>query len=154
MPIHPLPPERGPRLGVLIDAENLTGAHAPQLMRLVRQIGRPIIRRAYGDWTTSQLDLWKQHLHPLAIRPYQQFRYRRCKNASDAALIMDAMDMLHQRRVDAFCIVSSDSDFTGLAARIQERDVPVYGFGQRDTAHAFIAACNRFTYLDEAEQGS
>lgn len=153
MPIHTFPPVLGPRLAVLIDAENLSGAHAPKLMALVRQMGRPIIRRAYGDWTTSQLDLWKQHLHPLAIRPYQQFRDRRCKNASGAALIMDAMDMLYQRRVDAFCIVSSDSTFTGLAARIQERNVPVYGFGQRDTAQAFKAACDEFTCLDGVEQG-
>ncbi|MBU7574430.1 MAG: NYN domain-containing protein [Hydrogenophaga sp.] len=152
MPIHPSPPVPSLRLAVLIDAETLSGAHAPQLMKLARQLGRPIIRRAYGDWTTSRLDLWKQHLHPLAIWPHQHFRYRRCKNASDAALIMDAMELLCLRRADAFCIVSSNSGFAGLAARIQARGVPVYGFGQRDTAHAFIAACNRFMYPDQAEQ--
>jgi uncharacterized LabA/DUF88 family protein len=145
---------RQPRLAVLIDAENLSGAHAPQLMSLVARLGKPIIRRAYGDWTTSQLTLWKSMVHTLAIRPYQQFHYRRSKNASDAALIMDAMELLHQRRVDGFCLVSSDSDFTGLAARIQEAGVPVYGFGRRDTAQAFMAACDAFTYLDSVESAA
>jgi len=140
---------RQPRLAVLIDAENLSGAHAARLMSLVKALGNPIIRRAYGDWTSSQLMLWKGVLHTLAIRPCQQFHYRRSKNNSDAALIMDAMELLHQRRVDGFCLVSSDSDFTGLAARIQEGGVPVYGFGQRDTSAPFMAACDEFMYLDE-----
>jgi hypothetical protein len=144
---------RQPRLAVLIDAENLSGAHAARLMSLVKELGKPIIRRAYGDWTSSQLVLWKSVLHTLAIRPCQQFHYRRSKNVSDAALIMDAMELLHQRRVDGFCLVSSDSDFTGLAARIQEGGVAVYGFGQRDTSAPFMAACDEFMYIDVPAQG-
>lgn len=144
---------RPPRLAVLIDAENLSGAHAARLMSLVKERGQPIIRRAYGDWTSSQLALWKSVLHTLAIRPCQQFHYRRSRNASDAALIMDAMELLHERRVEGFCLVSSDSDFTGLAARIQEVGLPVYGFGQRDTSAPFMAACDEFMYLDEPATG-
>ncbi len=142
---------RLPRLALLIDAENLSGAHAQRLMAMVKQLGRPIIRRAYGDWTTSHLALWKGVLHSLAIRPCQQFNYRTGRNASDAALIIDAMELLYQRRVDGFCLGSSDSDFTGLAARIQEASVPVYGFGQRDAAAPFKAACDEFMYLDAAD---
>jgi len=88
-------------------------------------------------------------LHTLAIRPCQQFRYTKGKNATDSALIMDAMELLHARSVDAFCIVSSDSDYTGLAGRIQEAGLRVYGLGQRCTAAAFVAACDAFVYLDE-----
>lgn len=144
------PPQR--RLALLIDAENLSGEYAPQLMKRVQALGQPIVRRAYGDWTTPQLNLWKNVLHPLAIRPFQQFHYRRGRNATDAALIMDAMDLLHQRSVDGFCLGSSDSDFTGLAARIQEAGLPVYGFGQRNAARAFVAACDEFVYLDVASE--
>lgn len=142
---------RRPRLALLIDAENLSGAHAQRLMAMVKQLGQPIIRRAYGDWTTSHLALWKGVLHALAIRPYQQFHYRNGRNASDAALIIDAMELLHQRRVDGFCLVSSDSDFTGLAARIQEAGVPVYGFGRRNAAAPFKAACDEFRFLEAAD---
>ena len=126
------PPPRNPsplmaraRLAVLIDAENVSGNRAEHLMQLVRERARPTVRRAYGDWTNTTLASWKKYLHPLAIRPVQQFHYTQGKNASDATLIMDAMELLHMRRVDGFCIVSSDSDFEGLASRLQESGLMV-----------------------------
>lgn len=139
-----------PRLAVLIDADNAHASQATQLMLLVARYGKPTVRRAYGDWTTTQLMPWKKLLHPLAIRPCQQFRFTKNKNATDSALIMDAMELLHARIVDGFCIVSSDSDYTGLAGRIQEAGLVVYGFGQRETAAAFVAACDAFVFLDSA----
>lgn len=138
-----------PRLAVLIDAENAHASQVPQLMRLVAEQGKPTVRRAYGDWTTTQLAPWKRVLHTMAIRPCQQFRYTKGKNATDAALIMDAMEILQARSVEGICIVSSDSDYTGLAGRIQEAGMAVYGFGQRSTAAAFVAACDEFVFLDE-----
>lgn len=141
------------RLGLLIDAENFSGAHAPQMLARVKRLGRPIVRRAYGDWTTSQLMPWKGVLHTLAIRPCQQFHYRNGRNASDAALIMDAMEMLYERRVDGLCIASSDSDFTGLAARYQEAGLRVFGFGLSRAAAPFKAACDAFFCLDAPEEG-
>jgi uncharacterized LabA/DUF88 family protein len=145
----PATPHR-PRLAVLIDAENAYAAQATQLMALIADHGKATVRRAYGDWTTTQLAPWKKILHTMAIRPCQQFRYTKGKNASDSALIMDAMELLHARSIDGFCIVSSDSDFTGLAGRIQEAGLPVYGFGQRETNAAFVAACDAFVFLDAA----
>ncbi|MES2972123.1 MAG: NYN domain-containing protein [Pseudomonadota bacterium] len=139
-----------PKLAVLIDAENARAAHAPQLMQIIGQYGKPIIQRAYGDWTTTQLTRWKNLLNALSIRPFQQFRYARHKNSSDAALLMDAMELLYTRSdLDGFCIVSSDSDYIGLAARIRERGLMAYGFGDRTTMRAFVAACDEFIYLDE-----
>ena len=138
-----------PRLAVLIDAENARAAQAEQLMARVAQLGKATAKRAYGDWTTSQLMPWKKLLHPLSIRPCQQFRFTKGKNATDSALIMDAMELLLARSVDGFCIVSSDSDYTGLAARIQEAGLAVYGFGQRCAAASFVAACDEFVFLDD-----
>ena len=138
-----------PRLAVLIDAENARAAQAAQLMAMVARFGKATARRAYGDWTTTQLAPWKKLLHTLSIRPCQQFRFTKGKNATDSALIMDAMELLHARSVEGFCIVSSDSDYTGLAARIQETGLAVYGFGQRCTAASFVAACDEFIFLDD-----
>lgn len=140
------------RLGLLIDAENLSRVHAPRILAQVRQLGRPIVRRAYGDWTTSQLTLWKGFLDTLAIRPCQQFHYRNGRNASGAALIMDGMEMLHYRRLDGLCLASSDSDFTDLVARYQEADLPVFGFGLSNAPAPFKAACDAFFCLDMPEQ--
>ena len=116
-----------PRLAVLIDAENISPAWSAQLMAQVAERGAATIRRAYADWTSPYLASWKKPLNALAIRPCQQFNYTRRKNATDSALIMDAMELLHarERRVDGFCIVSSDSDYTGLAGRIREQPVPL-----------------------------
>ena len=136
------------RLAVLIDAENAHAAQTTRLMTRISGYGKPTVRRAYGDWTTTQLAPWKKVLHTHAIRPCQQFRYIKGKNSTDSALIMDAMELLHTRSVEGFCIVSSDSDYTGLAGRIQEAGLMVYGFGQSTTAAAFVAACDAFVFLD------
>ncbi len=146
LPLHP----QRPRLAVYIDAENVSGQHAEQLMRLVNQRGRPTVCRAYGDWTTDFLLSWKKWLHPLGIRPMQQFHYSQGKNASDAALIMDVLERLHQGQVDGICIASCDSDFVGLAARAREHGHMVYGFGQHGASPAFVAACDEFVFLDGA----
>lgn len=143
-----------PRLAVLIDAENVSGNRAAHLMQLVNERGRPTVCRAYGDWTTNTLASWKKSLHPLAIRPVQQFHYSQGKNASDAALIMDAMELLMLSRVDGFCIVSSDSDFVGLVCRIQESGHMVHGFGQQGASPAFVAACDEFVCLSDTAQGA
>ncbi len=140
-----------PRLALLIDAENARAAQLPQVMAYVAGYGKPTVRRAYGNWMTPQLAPWKKLMQPLCIRPCQQFQHTKSKNAADIALVMDAMDLLHQRTVDGFCIVSSDSDYTGLATRIQEAGLPVHGFGQRETAPCFVAACETFVFLDAPE---
>ncbi len=138
-----------PNLAVLIDAENISASHIPMIMeKITTCYGNAAVRRAYGDWTTNQLMPWKNTLENQALRPSQQFRYIKGKNSSDGALIMDAMELLHAREVEGFCIVSSDSDFTGLATRIREKGLRVYGFGMQQTIRAFVAACDEFVYLD------
>jgi uncharacterized LabA/DUF88 family protein len=139
---------RRPRLTLLIDAENLSARKALRLMSHVADRGDPIIRRAYADWTNPRHLAWRRMLHALAIRPMQQFLYAHHKNASNAALIMDAMELRAQRpRLDGICIASCDSDFTGIAGRIREADIAVYGFGRPDASPAFVAACDAFVYL-------
>lgn len=139
---------RRPRLAVLIDAENLSARKALRLMSHVTDRGDPIIRRAYADWTNPRQAGWRRMLHELAIRPVQQFHYAHQKNASDSALIMDAMEILHRRpRLDGICIASCDSDFTGAAGRIREADIAVHGFGRPDASPAFMAACDSFVFL-------
>lgn len=140
-----------PRVGLLIDAENARAAQMPQVMTCAKALGRITQRRAYGEWTGPQLQPWRKVLEAHAIRPCQQFRHARNKNASDIALIMDAMELLHQRAVDVFCIVSSDCDYAGVAGRIREAGLSVYGFGQPGTLPAFVAACDGFLFLDEAD---
>jgi len=141
---------RPPRLALLIDAENMSWTCCDAVMKLAAERGNVLIRRAYGDWTNPHLIAWRKVLEVHVIRPVQQFHYRNGKNASDSALIMDMMEMLHapQRQVDGFCIVSSDSDYTGVATRAREADVPVYGFGRSDAAKSFVAACHAFVALD------
>ncbi len=140
-----------PRLAVLIDAENANAAHAPALMQKIRDsFGNPTIRRAYGDWTTPQLTPWKKLLLPLGLRPYQQFPLGRGKNTTDFALVMDAMELIYSGKVQGICIVASDCDYIGLAGRIQEAGLSVYGFGQRGcTMAGFVAACDAFVFLDD-----
>lgn len=133
---------------MLIDAENASAAHVDKVMTHARAYGRPTVRRAYGNWMTTQLAPWKKVMQRLGIQPCQQFQHMKGKNASDIALVMDAMQLLHERRVDGFCLMSSDSDFTGLVMRIQEYGLPVYGFGRHDTVHTFAAACDVFAYVD------
>jgi hypothetical protein len=137
-----------PTLAVLIDSDNAQAAVISDLLAEVAQVGTATVKRAYGDWTTPQLGSWKDVLNVHAIVPVQQFSYTTGKNATDSALSIDAMDLLHGGRVDGFCLVSSDSDFTRLATRIREQGLLVIGFGERKTPKAFVAACDRFLYTD------
>jgi hypothetical protein len=137
-----------PNLAVLIDSDNAQAAVISDLLAEVAQVGTATVKRAYGDWTTPQLGSWKDVLNVHAIVPVQQFSYTTGKNATDSALIIDAMDLLHGGRVDGFCLVSSDSDFTRLATRIREQGLLVIGFGERKTPKPFVAACDRFLYTD------
>src|SRR5690606_15788027 len=114
----------------------------------IARYGTANIKRAYGDWTTTNLRGWKEVLHKLAIQPIQQFSYTSGKNATDSSLIIDAMDLLHAGGLNGFCLVSSDSDFTRLAIRIREAGLLVYGFGEKKTPEAFIAACDKFVYVE------
>lgn len=134
------------RLAVLIDADNAQAALADALFAEIARYGSATVRRAYGDWTTTNLTQWKDTLLKLAIQPIQQFRYTTGKNATDSALIIDAMDLLYSGNFDGFCIVSSDSDFTRLATRLRESGQVVYGFGRPDTPTPFVAACDKFVY--------
>ena len=136
------------KLAVLIDADNAQASVIRELLAEVSRYGTATIKRAYGDWTTTNLKSWKEILHTMAIQPIQQFSYTSGKNATDSALIIDAMDVLHTNAVDGFCLVSSDSDFTRLATRIREAGLVVYGFGQRKTPEPFVAACDKFIYTE------
>jgi hypothetical protein len=143
-----------PNLAVLIDSDNAQAAVISDLLAEVAQVGTATVKRAYGDWTTPQLGSWKEVLNVHAIVPVQQFSYTTGKNATDSALIIDAMDLLHSGRVDGFCLVSSDSDFTRLATRIREQGLLVIGFGERKTPKPFVAACDRFLYTDILRRGN
>jgi NYN domain/OST-HTH/LOTUS domain len=126
----------------------LTPILTTELLEEIAKFGTPTVKRAYGDWTTPQLAGWKEELLRHAIQPMQQFAYTRGKNSTDSALIIDAMDLLYAGNVEGFVIVSSDSDFTRLATRLREAGMTVYGLGRRNTPTAFVAACDRFIYLD------
>lgn len=135
-------------LAVLIDADNAAPSIVDGLLSEVAKYGVASVKRIYGDWTGQSLSGWKKHLISHAIQPIQQFAYTRGKNATDAAMIIDAMDLLYSNRFDGFCLVSSDSDFTRLAARIREAGLTAYGFGERKTPESFVAACDKFIYTD------
>lgn len=137
-----------PRLAVLVDAENAQLAILSGLLAEIARIGTASVKRVYGDFTSPALASWREQLLAHSIQPVQQFRNTVHKNASDSALIIDAMDLLHSKRFDGFCIVSSDSDFTRLASRIREEGIMVYGFGEQKTPSSFIAACDKFTYTE------
>ena len=136
------------RLAVLIDADNAQASICPELLAEISKFGVASVKRAYGDWTTTNLKGWKAHLHQYAIQPIQQFSYTQGKNSTDSSLIIDAMDLLHERGLDGFCLVSSDSDFTRLANRIRESGLVVYGFGEKKTPEPFVAACDKFVYTE------
>lgn len=136
------------KLAVLIDADNAQSSIVQELLAEVSRHGVASVKRAYGDWTTTNLKGWKDTLHRMAIQPMQQFSYTAWKNSTDSSLIIDAMDLLHGGRLDGFCLVSSDSDFTRLANRIREAGLVVYGFGEKKTPEAFVAACDRFVYTE------
>ncbi|BEV07802.1 NYN domain-containing protein [Methylophilus sp. DW102] len=139
---------QNPRLAVLIDADNAQAAIIEGLLSEVAKFGIASVKRIYGDWTTPNLGQWKTTLLNHSIQPIQQFRYTTGKNATDSAMIIDAMDLLYSGALDGFCIVSSDSDFTRLASRIRESGKRVYGFGEKKTPSAFVAACDRFIYTE------
>ena len=136
------------KLAVLIDADNAQPAICQELLAEISKFGVASVKRAYGDWTTTNLKGWKSHLHKHAIQPVQQFSYTQGKNSTDSSLIIDAMDLLHEGRLDGFCLVSSDSDFTRLANRIRESGLVVYGFGEKKTPEPFVAACDKFVYTE------
>jgi uncharacterized LabA/DUF88 family protein len=135
-------------LALLIDGDNVSAKVIVGLMAEIANYGTASVRRIYGDWTSPYLSSWKPCLLQHSILPIQQFAYTTGKNATDGAMIIDAMDLMYTGRFSAFCIVSSDSDFTRLAARIREQGITVYGFGERKTNSAFIAACDKFMYFD------
>ena len=141
---HLWPPTPTKKLAVLIDADNAQASVIQELLAEVSRYGTATIKRAYGDWTTINLKGWKELLHTMAIQPIQQFAYTSRKNATDSALIIDAMDVLHADSVDCFCLVSSNSDFTRLATRIREAGLVVCGFGERKTPEPYVAACDKF----------
>lgn len=136
------------KLAVLIDADNAQASVIHDLLAEVSRYGVVSVKRAYGDWTTSNLRSWKEVLHKLAIQPVQQFSYTMGKNSTDSSLIIDAMDLLHSGNLDGFCLVSPDSDFTRLATRIREAGLTVYGFGEKKTPEAFVAACDKFSFTE------
>ena len=140
--------ENAARLAVLIDADNAQPSIIEGLLAEVAKYGTAHVKRAYGDWTRSNLSGWKEQLLAQSIQPIQQFAYTRGKNATDAAMVIDAMDLLYSGRFDGFCLVSSDSDFTRLASRLRESGLTVYGFGERKTPKPFVAACDKFIYTE------
>jgi hypothetical protein len=136
------------RLAVLIDADNIPYHNVTGMLEEIAKYGTPTFKRIYGDWTKPTVSGWKQVLLENAITPVQQYSYTRGKNATDSAMIIDAMDILYTGRVDGFCIVSSDSDFTRLATRLREAGMKVIGIGERKTPPPFIVACDKFIYLE------
>lgn len=145
---------RSPRLAVLIDADNASAKIADGLFEEIAKIGEASVRRIYGDFSNARSKGWADILSKHAIIPQQQFAYTTGKNASDITLVIDAMDLLHGGRFDGFCLVSSDSDFTRLAARIREHGVDVYGFGEQKTPESFRQACRRFVYTENLLGGT
>lgn len=142
------PMENNKKLAVLIDADNAQPSIVDALLSEVANYGIASVKRIYGDWTSPGLKGWKEVLLDHSIQPMQQFAYTKGKNATDSAMIIDAMDLLYSDALDGFCIVSSDSDFTKLASRIRESGLSVYGFGEKKTPAPFVAACDKFIYTE------
>lgn len=136
------------RLAVLIDGDNIPSAYVKEMMEEIAKYGNPTIKRIYGDWTKPHLAKWKNVLLENAVNPIQQYGYTQGKNATDSAMIIDAMDILYSGKVDGFCLVSSDSDFTRLATRLREAGMNVIGIGEKKTPDPFIVACDRFIYIE------
>jgi len=136
------------KLAVLIDGDNIPSANVKEMMEEIAKYGNPTIKRIYGDWTKPHLGKWKNVLLENAINPIQQYGYTQGKNATDSAMIIDAMDILYSDKVDGFCLVSSDSDFTRLATRLREAGMNVIGIGEKKTPEPFIVACDKFIYIE------
>jgi len=135
-------------IAVLIDGDNIPSAHVKEMMEEIAKYGNPTIKRIYGDWTKPHLTKWKNLLLENAITPIQQYGYTTGKNATDSAMIIDAMDILYSGKVNGFCLVSSDSDFTRLATRLREAGMQVIGIGEKKTPNPFIVACDKFIYIE------
>src|SRR3954454_5071136 len=136
------------KLAVLIDADNVPYSNVKGMLEEIAKYGTPTFKRIYGDWTKPTVSGWKSVLLENAITPIQQYSYTTGKNATDSAMIIDAMDILYTGKVDGFCIISSDSDFTRLALRLREAGMKVYGIGEKKTPNAFIASCHKFIYIE------
>jgi hypothetical protein len=136
------------KIAVLIDGDNAQSSLLPQMLVEAGRHGQVTVRRIYGDWTTNSMNSWKDILNFHAFQPIQQFRYTVGKNATDSAMIIDAMDIMHSGVVDGFCLVSSDSDYTRLATRIRETGIFVMGIGEKKTPKAFVNACDLFVYTE------
>jgi len=136
------------KLAVLIDGDNIPSAYVKEMMEEIAKYGNPTIKRIYGDWTKPRLSKWKNILVENAITPIQQYGYTTGKNATDSAMIIDAMDVLYSEKVNGFCLVSSDSDFTRLATRLREAGMQVFGIGEKKTPESFIVACDKFIYIE------
>jgi uncharacterized LabA/DUF88 family protein len=143
--------ETNRKLALMIDGDNAQAALLPQMLAEVSKYGLMTIRRVYGDWTTTQLKSWKEVLHDYALKPEQQFAYTSGKNATDSALIIDAMDFIYTAGIDGICIVSSDSDYTRLATRIREKNLFVMGIGRSITPRSFVNACDIFVYTENLQ---
>ena len=148
MAAKPVQTRQQKHLAVLIDADNASAAIVEGLFEEIAKYGVASVKRIYGDWTGPQLGGWKKVLLDHSILPMQQFAYTTGKNATDSSLIIDAMDLLYTRRFDGFCLVSSDSDFTRLAARLREEGLEVIGFGEQKTPKPFVSACDKFIYTE------
>ncbi len=135
-------------MAVLIDGDNIPSANVKEMMEEIAKYGNPTIKRIYGDWTQPSLTKWKKLLLENAITPIQQYAYTTGKNATDSAMIIDAMDILYSGKVNGFCLVSSDSDFTRLATRLREAGMQVIGIGEKKTPNPFIVACDKFIYIE------
>lgn len=140
------------RIAILIDGDNAQAKLLKAILEEVAKYGKVTIRRIYGDWTKSNMNSWKDLLNELSFTPIQKFSYTSGKNSTDGALIIDAMDILHDKVVDGFCIVSSDSDYTGIAKRIREEGVFVMGVGEKKTPSAFVQSCEIFTFSENIVQ--
>ncbi len=140
--------KKSENLAILIDADNAQPSIIDGLMQEIAKLGLASVKRIYGDWTSPRLNGWKDMLLTHSIQPMQQFSYTSGKNSTDSALIIDAMDLLYTGKLDGFCIVSSDSDFTKLAARLREGGMVVYGFGEKKTPNPFVVACDKFIYTE------
>jgi len=142
------------KLAVLIDGDNIPSGYVKEMMEEIAKYGNPTIKRIYGDWTIPTVAKWKKVLLENAINPVQQYAYTIGKNATDSAMIIDAMDILYSEKVNGFCLVSSDSDFTRLATRLREAGMKVYGIGEKKTPDPFIVACDKFIYLEILKDNS
>jgi uncharacterized LabA/DUF88 family protein len=139
------------KIALLVDGDNASPKLLSLILEEASKYGKVTVRRIYGDWTSSHMNAWKTILNEMAFNPIQKFSYTSGKNSTDSALIIDAMDILHDELVDGFCIVSSDSDYTGLAKRIREEGIFVMGIGEKKTPNAFVKSCEIFTYVENLE---